>query len=95
MSPNYTCRFTIPCNEKYKNLAVTNKKSFVPAEQIFSFLRNDFPAGMKMCVMVLRTLLKLKKPKMLFLQRIIKSMECLEIRKEVYDENLNSKNLFG
>lgn len=52
MSPNYTCRFTIPCNEKYKNLAVTNKKSFVPAEQTFSFLRNDFPAGMKMYVMV-------------------------------------------
>lgn len=52
MSPNYICSFTIPCNEKYKKLAVTGKKSFVPAEQIFSFLRNDFPARMKMCVMV-------------------------------------------
>ena len=52
MSPNYTCRFTIPCNEKYKKLAVTGKKSFVPAEQTFSFLINDFPVGMKMNVMV-------------------------------------------
>ena len=52
MLPNYTCRFTIPCNEKYKKLAVTGKKSFVPAEQTFSFLINDFPIGMKMNVMV-------------------------------------------
>jgi hypothetical protein len=52
MSPNYTCRFTIPCNEKYKKLAVTSKNSFVPAEQTFSFLKNDFPKDMKMDVMV-------------------------------------------
>lgn len=52
MSPNYTCRFTIPCNGKYEKLAVTGKNSFIPAEQTFSFLKNDFPVGMKMEVMV-------------------------------------------
>lgn len=48
---NFFSRFTIPCNRKYKKLAIKNENTFVPVEETFRFFQNDFPIGMEMYVM--------------------------------------------
>ena len=48
---NFFSRFTIPCNKKYKKLAIKSENDFIPYEETFRFIRNDFPVGMEMYVM--------------------------------------------
>lgn len=51
-SYNFFKRFTIPCNSKYKKLAVDCEKSFIPADCVLGVIRHDFPYKFEIPLMV-------------------------------------------